>query len=158
VIPNLPTELNRFALSTKLFEYIELGLPAVVARLETLEAHFSDDEVTFFQPGDAASLAAALRWVATYPAEAEAKAQRARDRVAREYSWAANRARYLAATAGESGRSPQTVLVAREGMLADPAHANRTAGLTGSRTSRSPLGHQRDVAGILGSDPHASNR
>jgi glycosyltransferase involved in cell wall biosynthesis len=101
VIPNLPTELNRFALSTKLFEYIELGLPAVVAKLETLEAHFSDDEVTFFEPKDAASLAAALRWVAAHPAEAEAKAQRARDRVAREYSWAANRARYLAATTGE---------------------------------------------------------
>lgn len=101
VIPNLPTELNRFALSTKLFEYIELGLPAVVARLETLEAHFSDDEVTFFLPGDATSLATALQWVAAYPAEAEAKAKRARERVAREYSWAANRARYLAAAAGE---------------------------------------------------------
>jgi glycosyltransferase involved in cell wall biosynthesis len=101
VIPNLPTELNRFALSTKLFEYIELGLPAVVARLETLEAHFGDDEVTFFEPGDATSLAAALRWIAAHPAEAEAKAQRARERVARQYSWALSRARYLAATAGD---------------------------------------------------------
>ena len=114
VIPNLPTELNRFALSTKLFEYIELGLPAVVARLETLEAHFSDDEVTFFQPGDAASLAAALRWVATHPGAADAKAQRARDRVAREYSWAANRARYLAATAGDNVRARREGVVAPE--------------------------------------------
>ena len=31
VIPNRPTELNRFALSTKLFEYLALGLPVVVS-------------------------------------------------------------------------------------------------------------------------------
>jgi glycosyltransferase involved in cell wall biosynthesis len=110
VIPNLSTELNRFALSTKLFEYIELGLPAVVARLETLEAHFSDDEVTFFEPGNAPSLAAAVRWVVACPSEAQAKAQRARARVGREYSWAANRARYLAAIAGDGARSQHNVL------------------------------------------------
>jgi glycosyltransferase involved in cell wall biosynthesis len=102
VIPNLPTELNRFALSTKLFDYVAIGLPAVVSRLETLEAHFDEDEVTFFEPGDARSLAAALRWVALHPAEAEAKAIAALDRVAREYSWEQNRDRYLRAV--EPGR------------------------------------------------------
>jgi glycosyltransferase involved in cell wall biosynthesis len=97
VIPNLPTELNRFALSTKLFEYIGLGLPVVVARLETLETHFGEEEVTFFEAGDSTSLAAALRWIATHPAEARAKTERARARVARDYSWAMNRDRYLKA-------------------------------------------------------------
>ena len=97
VIPNLPTELNRYALSTKLFEYIALDLPVVVARLETLQGHFSEQEVTFFTPGDSASLARALKWVATHPREAKAKADRARARVALEYSWPTNRDRYLAA-------------------------------------------------------------
>jgi glycosyltransferase involved in cell wall biosynthesis len=100
VIPNLPTELNRFALSTKLFEYIALGLPVVVARLETLNSYFSDEEVTFFEPGDSRSLATALVWVAAHPAEAKAKAQRAQARVETEYSWSANRARYLDAVVG----------------------------------------------------------
>lgn len=114
VIPNLPTELNRFALSTKLFEYIELGLPAVVSGLETLKAHFNHEEVTFFEPGDARSLAAALRWVAVHPVQAETKTRRARARVARQYSWAASRARYLAALTGDerpdlSGVSSQGV-------------------------------------------------
>src|SRR5205085_10101871 len=81
VIPNLPTELNRFALSTKLFEYIGIGIPVVVAKLETLEAHFSDAEVTFFKPGDPESLADAFRWIATHPDEANAKTGRARERV-----------------------------------------------------------------------------
>src|SRR5262249_50922886 len=57
VIPNLPTPLNQYALSTKLFEYVVLGIPVVVASLPTLRAHFGDDEVAFFRAGDAGSLA-----------------------------------------------------------------------------------------------------
>jgi glycosyltransferase involved in cell wall biosynthesis len=94
VIPNRPSTLNRFALSSKLFEYVALGIPVVVSRLETLAAHFGPDEVTFFEPGDAASLADAIRWVAEHPAEAEAKTAQAKAR-AEEYSWERNRARYL---------------------------------------------------------------
>jgi glycosyltransferase involved in cell wall biosynthesis len=97
VIPNLPTELNRFALSTKLFEYIGIGIPVVVAKLETLEAHFDEAEVTFFTAGDAGSLADALKWIATHPDEANAKTRRARERVTLQYSWAMNRDRYIRA-------------------------------------------------------------
>jgi glycosyltransferase involved in cell wall biosynthesis len=95
VIPNRATTLNRFALSSKLFEYIALGIPVVVSRLETLAAHFRPDEVTFFEPDDVLSLAEAIRWVAEHPDEAAAKAQRASAR-AQEYGWDRNRARYLA--------------------------------------------------------------
>jgi glycosyltransferase involved in cell wall biosynthesis len=96
VIPNRPTPLNRFALSSKLLEYVGLEIPAVVARLETLESHFGSDEVTFFEPGDADSLADAIAWVAEHPAEARVKAARAKER-AQEYSWSASRARLLEA-------------------------------------------------------------
>lgn len=96
VIPNRPSRLNRFALSSKLLEYVALGIPVVVARLETLEAHFSAEEVTFFEPGDPASLADALAWVADHPDEARQKAGRAQQR-AEAYSWAASRTRLLAA-------------------------------------------------------------
>ena len=41
VIPNRASEINRFALSSKLFEYVAVGVPVVVSRLETLAAHFS---------------------------------------------------------------------------------------------------------------------
>lgn len=86
VVPNPRSELNRLTLSTKLLEYVALGVPAVVARLETLAAHFGDDEVTFFEPGDPEALAAAIRTVSENPAEAAAKAGRAHER-SREYSW-----------------------------------------------------------------------
>jgi glycosyltransferase involved in cell wall biosynthesis len=90
VIPNRPSEINRFALSSKLFEYVALGIPVVVSRLETLAAHFGPDEVTFFDPGDAASLAAALRWVFEHPDAAREKAARARAR-ASQYGWSQGR-------------------------------------------------------------------
>jgi len=80
VIPNRPSRLNRFALSSKLLEYVSLGIPVVVSRLETLAAHFASDEVTFFEPGDADALAEAIAWVAEHPAEAREKGERARVR------------------------------------------------------------------------------
>lgn len=90
VIPNRPSEINRFALSSKLFEYVGLGIPVVVAELETLAAHFGPEEVTFFHPGDSGSLATAIRWVYENQGEAHAQAERARQR-ASAYSWAHER-------------------------------------------------------------------
>jgi glycosyltransferase involved in cell wall biosynthesis len=98
VVPNRPTRLNRFALSSKLLEYVALGIPAVVARLETLEAHFASEEVTFFEPGNPESLAQAIAWVAEHPVEAREKALRAQRR-AEAYSWSASRRRFLDALA-----------------------------------------------------------
>jgi glycosyltransferase involved in cell wall biosynthesis len=94
VIPNRASRLNRFALSTKLLEYVELGVPVVVSRLETLEAHFAPDEVTFFAPDDPDSLADGIEWIAKNPLEAREKAERARRR-AEKYSWRVNRQRLL---------------------------------------------------------------
>jgi glycosyltransferase involved in cell wall biosynthesis len=96
VIPNRRSQLNRFALSSKLLDYVLLGVPVVVARLETLAAHFSPAEATFFEADDAESLAEAIAWVAEHPTDAREKAERARRR-AEEYSWARSRARLLEA-------------------------------------------------------------
>jgi glycosyltransferase involved in cell wall biosynthesis len=101
VIPNRPSRLNRFALSSKLLEYVALGIPVVVSRLETLSAHFDADEVTFFEPGDVESLAEAIAWVAEHPVEAREKVERAQRRAER-YSWAKSRARLLEALSSSS--------------------------------------------------------
>jgi glycosyltransferase involved in cell wall biosynthesis len=96
VIPNRQSRLNRFALSSKLLEYVALEIPVVVSRLETLAAHFDSEEVTFFEPGEVESLAEAIAWVAEHPAEAREKTERARRR-AEAYSWPASRAHLLEA-------------------------------------------------------------
>lgn len=98
VIPNRRSRLNRFALSSKLLEYVALGVPVVVARLETLAAHFGPEEVTFFEPDNAESLASAMAWVAQHPSDAREKAERAQRR-AEAYSWSESRARLLKAVA-----------------------------------------------------------
>ena len=94
VIPNRPTRLNRYALSSKLLEYVELGIPVTVSGLPTLREHFAEDEVLFFTPGDANSLAAALLAIAADPEAARARAEAARQR-ARAYAGEANAARYI---------------------------------------------------------------
>ena len=76
VVPNLPTRLNRFALSTKLFEYVALGIPAVVSDLETLRMYFGDGEVLFFRAGDEEALSRALVEVAVDPEAARGRARR----------------------------------------------------------------------------------
>lgn len=95
VIPNLPTPLNRFALSSKLFEYVVLGVPVISAGLPTIREYFDDSEVLFFEPGDASSLAAALLAVARDPAGAESRAARARRRY-QNYRWELSAGAYVA--------------------------------------------------------------
>lgn len=94
VIPNLPSALNDLTLSSKLLEYVALGIPVVAARLRTLAHHFADGEVTFYDPADPQALAEAMVWVHDHPEEARAKAQRA-ERRARAYRWSENRDRYV---------------------------------------------------------------
>jgi glycosyltransferase involved in cell wall biosynthesis len=107
VIPNLPTRLNRFALSSKLFEYVALGVPVVSADLPTIREHFDDDEVRFFRAGDLDALAEALLEVASDPAAARLRAERALERY-EAYRWPRNAAKYahlLDRTAPEASRS-----------------------------------------------------
>ena len=97
VIPNLPTALNRFALSTKLFEYVVLGIPVVVAGLPTLQAHFGENEVAYFRAGDAESLAAVLLGVAENYDAALARARAAKARYDDAYRWTLQGDGYVAA-------------------------------------------------------------
>ncbi len=94
IISNQQSEINRFILPNKLFEYVALGIPVVSARLETVAAYFDDENVTFCRPGDPASLASAIAWVMDERAAAKQKSTRAQAR-AQLYRWDTSRSRYL---------------------------------------------------------------
>lgn len=97
VIPNLPTPLNQFALSTKLFEYVALGIPVVVTSLPTMQAHFDNDEVAYFGAGDADSLSSVLLAVAADYDAALERARAAKRRYDTAYRWELQAAAYTAA-------------------------------------------------------------
>jgi glycosyltransferase involved in cell wall biosynthesis len=108
VIPNRPTKLNRYALSSKLFEYVALGIPVVAASLPTLRAHFSDDEVLFFKPGSSESLAEALMAVATDPEATSRRRNAASVRYSSEYRWEIQAQRYCDVLDAVFGRDSLT--------------------------------------------------
>jgi glycosyltransferase involved in cell wall biosynthesis len=106
VVPNLPTPLNEFALSSKLFEYVALGVPVVCANLRTIRQYFSADEIQFFDPGNSNSLAEAILEVVRNPHAASARAERANRRY-QAYRWELNTQKYLAILDRlSSGREP----------------------------------------------------
>lgn len=59
----LPTRLDamtRHSLSTKLLEYVHLGIPVIAPRLPTYADYFSDDSAYYFAPNDSADAARAV--------------------------------------------------------------------------------------------------
>jgi glycosyltransferase involved in cell wall biosynthesis len=94
VVPTLRDDFTELLLPVKLLEYVHMGLPAVASRLPVIERYFGDD-VLLAEPGDPASIAAAIEGVRAEPELALARAQRASQRLA-EIEWRRQRSGYLA--------------------------------------------------------------
>lgn len=62
--------------SMKVAEYAALGLPVVCSGTATMRHYFADDELSFFEPGDARDLARAVRDLLTDPQAAQQRAER----------------------------------------------------------------------------------
>jgi glycosyltransferase involved in cell wall biosynthesis len=59
----VPTRLNgmtRYSLSTKLLEYVQLGMPILAADLPSYRLYFGEDSLWYWTPDDAVSLAATI--------------------------------------------------------------------------------------------------
>jgi glycosyltransferase involved in cell wall biosynthesis len=64
--------------SMKVAEYVALGLPVICSGIATMRDYFSDDELWFFEPGNAEDLARAIRAFLANPAVAEERAAKSR--------------------------------------------------------------------------------
>ena len=99
----VPTRLNgmtQYSLSTKLLEYVHLGIPVLAARLPSYQRYFGDDALWYWNPDDPADLARAIQQFAhASDAERSGRVQRARDAIA-QLAWSRQREALLAAYAG----------------------------------------------------------
>ena len=93
VVPTLRDDFTELLLPVKLLEYVHMGLPVVASRLPVIERYFGDD-VLLAEPGDAASIAAAIEGVRADPVAAQTRAVRASKRLAK-IEWRQQRQGYL---------------------------------------------------------------
>jgi len=93
VVPTLRDGFTELLLPVKLLEYVHMGLPVVASRLPVIERYFGDD-LLLAEPGDAASIAAAIEGVRSDPVAARARAERASKRLAK-IEWRQQRQGYL---------------------------------------------------------------
>ena len=77
VVGNRRSVATDLMLPVKLMEYVALGIPAVAPRLRTIMHYFSDDMVAYYEPGDVASLADAIRRAFNNPDGRRAQAEAA---------------------------------------------------------------------------------
>jgi glycosyltransferase involved in cell wall biosynthesis len=102
-----PTRLDPFtgmSLSTKLLEYAAMGKPVVASRLPTVELYFAPGTASVYEPGDPASLAAAILRLVDDPAERAARVERTGARVA-ELGWKRQARVYLDVVERLTGRA-----------------------------------------------------
>ena len=105
----VPTRLNgmtRYSLSTKLLEYVHLGIPLIAPRIPTYLEYFPEDCAWYFAPNDATGIARAISdFAAATPAARIARAEAAQQ-AASGLRWTEDAAR-LRAIYGELLGSPQ---------------------------------------------------
>jgi len=93
IVPNVRDEFTELLLPVKLLEYVHMGLPVVASRLPVIERYFGDS-MLLAEPGDPASLAAAIEGVRAAPELAWQRAEGA-SRLLAEIEWSQQRQRYL---------------------------------------------------------------
>lgn len=94
VVPKRNDSFGGDAFSTKILEFMALGVPLVVAETRVDRYYFDDSLLRFFEPGNARELADAILEVRRDPIGTEGRVARALEFVSRN-NWGARKADYL---------------------------------------------------------------
>ncbi len=98
ISPHRP-EIAPLSLSNKVYEYVAVGVPAIVPRTDCLQYYYPEDVLRFFNPGDAADLAQAI--LDLYHSREERQARiTAGWRLTDRWNWQEERARFVSIVDG----------------------------------------------------------
>jgi glycosyltransferase involved in cell wall biosynthesis/peptidoglycan/xylan/chitin deacetylase (PgdA/CDA1 family) len=108
IVPIISDGYGELMLPNKVCEFVFLEIPFACSRLPSIEEHLPADAVAYFEPGDAAGLAAQIGRLLRNPEQARLQAKRARRAMA-DLEWESASQRYLGALGVASTSRPPAV-------------------------------------------------
>jgi len=87
IIPFLQTKVNERGVPNKLFEYIVHDKPVLSSNLKGIASTFNNQEIIFFEPGNAIDLADKILWCYNNPEKLKTLISAAKKRYYAEYTW-----------------------------------------------------------------------
>ena len=93
----VPVKKNRYSVlvhTNKMYEYVALGRPCIVSRLDSVAAYFPDDSLLYFESGDHEDLADKLKHVFAHPEEIDRRVSNAHE-IYETYRWERERRKDL---------------------------------------------------------------
>ncbi len=86
IVANRRSAATELMLPVKMLEYVELGIPVVAPRLKTIQYYFGENAVSYFDPEDVDSLAAAVSRLFSDKARCARQVEAARESM-ENYRW-----------------------------------------------------------------------
>lgn len=108
IIPNHRNIFTEINTPTRIFEYLALGKPVIAPRAKGIQDYFGDNDLIFFELGDADDLAAQIVYAFSNPADVREIVGRGQ-KVYLEHTWSRERLGMIdtiAALVSQSGRRP----------------------------------------------------
>lgn len=93
IVPNCRSVFTEINLPTRIFEYLSRGKPVIAPRTEGIGDYFSEEEITFFEAGNARDLSKSLQQVFVERELTEERVKRGQ-RVYLAHRWTEERARF----------------------------------------------------------------
>jgi glycosyltransferase involved in cell wall biosynthesis len=94
IIPNHRNIFTEINTPTRIFEYLALGKPVIAPRTQGIRDYFGDDDLIFFEPGDAEDLARKIEFAFSHPAEVAKIVERGQE-VYLAHRWSAEKSHLL---------------------------------------------------------------
>jgi glycosyltransferase involved in cell wall biosynthesis len=94
IIPNHRNSFTEINTPTRIFEYLARGKPVIAPRTQGIRDYFSDDDLIFFQAGDAADLAEKIEFAFKNPGTVGQIVERGQQ-VYLAHGWPQEKSRFL---------------------------------------------------------------